>query len=112
MATALFHDPRNPADSAGLQPYYGIAYDHLTRRSAANGSYKRDDQHRVPRFVSDMCDALAKACNERRTGVGRALVTIKDVLRVETSAAGHVDYHRKLSLYVRELEQYGPNGRP
>ena len=51
-----------------------------------------------------MCEKLAQACVER----GQAGVTIKDVLRLDTMASGHTDYHRKLAPYCRELEQTGP----
>lgn len=87
-----------------LQPYYGLIDEALSARSASNGDLKTDREHRVPVYVSRMCAKLAQACVAR----GRPDVTIKDVLRLDMLASGHVDYHRKLALYCRELEQTGP----
>jgi hypothetical protein len=87
-----------------LQPYYGLIDEALSARSARDGDFETDREHGVPIFVSRMCSSLAQACVER----GQASVTVKDVLRLEVMASGHADYHRKFSLYCRELERAGP----
>lgn len=93
-----------PSHAHALQPYYSLIDEALSARSASSGDFETDREHGVPVFVSRMCEKLAQACVER----GQAGVTIKDVLRLDTMASGHTDYHRKLALYCRELEQTGP----
>tara|TARA_B100001105_G_scaffold140966_2_gene112947 strand:- start:2728 stop:3033 length:306 start_codon:yes stop_codon:yes gene_type:complete len=88
-----------------LQPYYDIIKAALNSRSASKGDFNRDQEHGVPVFVSRMCKQLAEVCVER----GQRATTIKDVLRLDMLASGHSDYHTKLALYCRELEQSGPN---
>jgi hypothetical protein len=90
-----------PYYAESLQPYYGLIDSALSARNAASGDYDTDAEHRVPVFVSRMCATLAATCADR----AGASVPVGDVLRVESMASGHSDYHRKLALYCRELEQ-------
>jgi hypothetical protein len=84
-----------------LQPYYDLIESALSACTPAGGDFDFHAEHRVPNYVSRMCIALAAVCTQR-AGLP---VEVKDVLRVESSASGHTDYHRKLALYCRELEQ-------
>ena len=94
-----------PSHAHALQPYYSLIDEALSARTSSNGDFEADPEHGVPVFVSRMCAQLAQACVER----GQAGATIKDVLRLDTLANGHTDYHRKLALYCRELELSGPS---
>jgi hypothetical protein len=93
-----------PYHAHALQPYYSLIDEALSARNASNGDFETDREHGVPVFVSRMCAKLAEVCVER----GQTAATIKDVLRLDAMASGHTDYHRKLALYCRELEQFGP----
>lgn len=53
---------------------------------------------------------VAVAANEWATSHGGRTVTVEDVERVEVLAVGHVDYARKLALYVAELTCAGVDG--
>lgn len=96
------------SQSVALQPYYGLIAEALDTRKAAAGDFESDPTHKVPRFVSRMCESIARACTERS---GQA-VDITQVLKVECLAAGHFDYHRKFALYCTELERGITNIRP
>lgn len=96
------------SQTAALQPYYGLIAQALDNRNVTAGDYEPDPAHRVPVFVSRMCESIARACSERR---GQA-VGIEQVLKVECLASGHSDYHRKFALYCTELERGQTNIRP
>lgn len=104
-------DFRNPPGREAVQPYYGLIFDALTSRSADRGDYARDPEFGVPKYVSAMCKQLAQMCTQRR-GEGQTHVSVRDVLRVESLASGHCDYHPKLTLYVSELERLGAQECP
>lgn len=99
-------DFRNPPSHEAVQPYYGLIFDALTSRSTDRGDYDRDPEFGVSKYVSTMCAQLAQTCTQRR-GDGQPPVFVRDVLRVESFASGHSDYHPKLALYMRELERFG-----
>lgn len=47
--------------------------------------------------------AVAAEANRWATSYGLLTITSEDVERVEGRAVGHIDYARKLALYVAEL---------
>jgi len=95
-----------PSRAHGLQPYYSLIDDALSTRNACNGDFETDREHGVPVFVSRLCAKLAETCVAR----SQAPVTIKDVLRLDAMASGHIDYHSKLARYCLELEKRGNAG--
>lgn len=58
-------------------------------------------------WIDNERTAVAVAANQWAASHGRnATVTTADVERVEVRAVGHVDYARKLALYVAELVMF------
>lgn len=77
-----------------------VFFDEIGAALAARGSlpddFKRDPEYKECRYVVRMCQKIAGLIGD---------VSVKDVLRVERCAAGHVDYQRKFALYCLELAE-------
>lgn len=87
-----------PSIDAPRRPYFDLIGACLTHKDK---DVSWDEERRVPAYVVHMCEQLATMCS---TKSGRH-VTLRDVLRKDALAAGHVDYQAKLALYCHELEQ-------
>lgn len=86
------------ADTRRLPACAEFIFDALVRKMQERSDRRVDAWVRAERM------AVAVAANRwaEAHGMGRR-VTVDDVERVETMAMGHVDYARKLALYVAEL---------
>ena len=69
----------------------------LAGRGTLADDFERDPEFRECRYVVRMCERIAEK-------IGQPSVTVREVLRVERGASGHVDYQRKFALYCAELE--------
>ncbi len=79
------------------QPYFDLIGAALASRGKAHDDFERDPNFGEPRYVIRMCQQVLAR-------IGRADLTVQDVLRKERCASGHVDYQRKFALYCREIE--------
>lgn len=61
------------------------------------------DTHDNPAWVLFERQTMHDAVNKERKTLGKQPVPITQVVRVERSASGHVDYQRKFALYCAEL---------
>ncbi len=85
--------------NAAAEPYFSIIDHHLSQRGQRPDDFEVHAEHRQPCYVVRMAEALQTAINEH-AGVP---VSLAKVLLIETTASGHVDYHRKLAWYCHEL---------
>lgn len=79
------------------QPYFEIIGAALNARGKAEDDFEQDMEFGEPRYVVRMCQQVL-------IQIGRADLTVRDILRKERCASGHVDYQRKFALYCREME--------
>lgn len=84
------------------QVYSDLVGSHLTARGRGADDFKPHPDH-AGRTVYEvrMCQQLLETMHRR----GFAAVTLQDVFRKESSAAGHSDYQHKLALYCAFLEE-------
>jgi hypothetical protein len=89
-------------------PYYGIITKHLDARDNDPDVLAiymmHPDFPGCQRYVVDMCHELCQAINQRG-----GHCSLEDVLRMDSTASGHVDYHVKFALYCHELEKEKSN---
>lgn len=69
--------------------------------------HRNDDD----RWVEREREAITTAANGWALNHGLQPITVADVEHIEGMAVGHVDYARKLALYISEL-LYGLNVQP
>lgn len=86
--------------SAALEPYYSTIEQALNSRSVKAGDFETDLDYKAPRYVVRMCMAIQSAALERG-----ARLDLPRVMKAETLASGHSDYHRKFALYCMEMER-------
>ncbi len=79
------------------QPYFDLIGTTLKARGDAKDDFDLDLEFGEPRYVIRMCQKMLAR-------IGRADLTVQDVLRKERCASGHTDYQRKFALYCREIE--------
>lgn len=80
------------------EPYASVIELALSKRGQP-GNMAHDPVYRVPVYVVGMCEALATKINE----VGRTKVDVQDVLNIERTACGHVDYFNKFAMRCSQL---------
>ncbi|PRX91943.1 hypothetical protein [Allonocardiopsis opalescens] len=56
-----------------------------------------------PGWVWFEAETMLRLLNNERTERGLPLASVRDVMRLESMAAGHVDYTKKYALYCAEL---------
>lgn len=61
------------------------------------------EERTVDEWIAAERHAVAVEANKWAAAHGGATVTVADVEAVESRACGHIDYGRKLALYVAEL---------
>ena len=80
-----------------IKPFYDEIGELLKLRGSVKDDFTRDPEYRECRYVVRMCKRMAEK-------IGRPGIGINEVLSVERSASGHVDYQSKFALYCRELQ--------
>ena len=80
------------------EPYASVIELALSQRGQP-GNMAQDPVYRVPVYVVRMCEALATKITE----AGKAKVGVQDVLNIERTACGHVDYFNKFAMRCADL---------
>jgi hypothetical protein len=95
--------PVEPAKTpaGAYEPYATIIESSL--RGIKADDLRHDPVYKAPHYVVRMCNTLVEKIHE----AGNSSVTLESLVRVERSAAGHTDYHRRFSLYCSELAEQG-----
>jgi hypothetical protein len=75
------------------EPFAGTIQRALQARGTEEGDLARDPKHQAPRYVVQMCEALAVAAAEHS---GRD-VRLHEIIRLERTCTG-ADYHHKLAM--------------
>lgn len=80
------------------EPYASVIESALSKRGQP-GNMAQDPVYRVPVYVVRMCEALATKISE----AGNTKVGVRDVLNIERTACGHVDYFHKFAMRCADL---------
>lgn len=80
------------------EPYASVIESALSKRGQP-GNMAQDPVYRVPVYVVRMCEALAA----KISAAGNTKVGVRDVLNIERTACGHVDYFNKFAMRCAEL---------
>ncbi|TFG99686.1 hypothetical protein E4H12_01945 [Candidatus Thorarchaeota archaeon] len=73
--------------------WFDIIARHIETRGANPDDFDYHPTMRESNYVVRMCKEIADEMG----------MSIETIMKVERTAAGHVDYHRKFSLYCAEL---------
>ncbi|MBD8615690.1 hypothetical protein IFT69_18475 [Pseudomonas putida] len=84
-------------------PFEVIIARALAGRGQQSDDMRLDPTFRQPNYVVRMCQAL----HEQLQAMGQQAVTLSQVVMLERTACGHVDYARKLELRLNELLTLG-----
>lgn len=90
-----------------MSPLHKLFLDKLDRatqeRPKRSGWAPRFDGTSELEWITYERSVMLEAVNQARHAIGRAPVTVNDVMRVENTASGHCDYVRKFALYCAEM---------
>ena len=83
--------------------FQAIVENALRERGNRDDDMRVDPAYREPNYVVRMCQAL----HEQLQTMGQQSVTLSEVMALERSACGHIDYIHKLDLRLSQLATGG-----
>lgn len=88
------HKSRWPTEKMTLTEYF---LNLLSNEQELRKSYKGLE------WIENERNVMFDGVNYQRSLRGKDPITLKELMRVETMASGHIDYSKKFSLYCAEL---------